>query len=111
MSKILKRLVKENLLLSVKGPNGGFMLHPQTLSLPVFSVVRITDGLSTFNNCVLCLTACNMQNPCPLHDKMQAAKKILKRTLSDTTIGALLLTENKLFLESITTNKGDKLSK
>ena len=38
MGKILKRLVKENILLSTKGPYGGFSLHQQTLSLPLLPI-------------------------------------------------------------------------
>ena len=102
MGKILKMLVKHNVLYSTKGPNGGFKVNELTLSTPVLKIVEITDGLSAFDNCVLRLHKCDAQNPCPLHYQMDGIKETLKRELT-TTIGDLLNKDKKDFLRSITT--------
>ncbi|MBD0350365.1 MAG: Rrf2 family transcriptional regulator [Flavisolibacter sp.] len=107
MGKILKKLVKENLLLSSKGPYGGFSLHPQALSVPLVSVVEITDGLSTFHQCVLRLKGCNPQEPCPLHNQMDSVKAGLLGVLETTTIQDLLQSDKKGFIKSIATNDID----
>ena len=107
--KILKRLVKENLLISAKGPHGGFSLHPQTLSTSLFKMVEITDGLTSFKNCVLRLRACNSENPCPLHSKMIEIKLAMKDVLEKTLISDLLEEDKEEFIKSICTLDVDEV--
>jgi Rrf2 family protein len=99
--KILKRLVKEKLLISTKGPYGGFSLHPQTLTTSILKVVEITEGLSAFQSCVLRIRECNLGNPCPMHGKMVEIKSELKKVLEKTIIADLLNNENEEFIKSI----------
>lgn len=101
--KILKRLVKENLLISAKGPHGGFTLHPQTLSTSVFQIFEITDGLTSFQSCVLRLKECNSENPCPLHAKMVELKIAMKDVLAKTLICDLLEEDKEEFIKSLST--------
>lgn len=101
MRKIMKKLVKENLLFSSKGPNGGFSLHQRTLNVPLVAVLEVTDGLSTLEGCVLRLNECNKQNPCPLHDSMEQMKTTLRQKLETTTIAQLLGDDKSNFLKSI----------
>lgn len=103
LSKVFKRLVQQELLASVKGPNGGYALTKDTLSTPLIHVEAITDGLDTFNNCVLRLRACNATNPCPMHFQMLAIKEPLRHLMETTTIASLLLPDKALFLKSIAT--------
>lgn len=103
MGKILKNLVKEEVLTSVKGPTGGFSLHEQTLCLPLIQVLAITDGLGLFSNCVLRLQECNASNPCPMHYWMDPINTELKAILSNTTIGDLLNGSNPHFIKSLST--------
>ena len=109
MGKIMKRLAKESLLVSSKGPYGGFTLHANTLSTPLFRVVEITDGLLGFKTCVLRLNECNTDNPCPLHNKIEDIKHQLKDLLQSTTVGDLLKSDKKEFIKSIATETIDQL--
>ena len=103
MGKVLKQLVKEKLLYSTKGPYGGFYLQEDTLSKPVLNIVAITDGLTGFKKCVLRFSECNLQNPCPMHKKVEAIVKELQKVIGETTIGELMSNDKKLLLESIAT--------
>lgn len=103
MGKVLKRLVKENILNSVKGPTGGFYLREKTLSTPVLTIVAITDGLAGFKTCVLRFVECNLQNPCPMHAKVEATIKELKEMIGETTVGELLTNDKERLLASIAT--------
>jgi Rrf2 family protein len=105
MGKIMKRLVKEGLLLSVKGPYGGFSLSGVTLQTPLYRLIEITDGLSTFDNCVLRLRACSSANPCPLHFQMVAIKNSLQELLVGTMILDLLQHDKEKFIQSIATEE------
>lgn len=101
MAKTLKKLVKEKVLSSVKGPAGGFALHPETLKLPLMRLMEITDGLDLFQTCVLRLTACTATRPCPMHHQMEGVNSGLKRILSQTTLGDLMKGEKSDFLDSL----------
>lgn len=103
MAKVLKRLVKENLLNSTKGPHGGFYLRDDTLTIPVLKLVALTDGLDGFKKCVLRFNECNPQNPCPMHHKVEAIIQDLKKMVGDTTIGNLLIADKNRLLASIAT--------
>ena len=104
MSKILKKLVKTNVLSSIKGPSGGFTINQHTLKIPLIEIVDLTDGLLAFKNCVLKLNECNAENPCPLHYQVEGVKTKLKSILSETTIGDLLKDNKIEFIKSISTN-------
>jgi Rrf2 family iron-sulfur cluster assembly transcriptional regulator len=101
MGKILKKLAKEGVLSSTKGPSGGFTINKDTLSLSLIRIMQITDGLSPLQNCVLRMTECHASNPCPMHRRMEMIKSGLLAVLSDTSIGDLLNNDKTGFLKSI----------
>jgi Rrf2 family protein len=103
MGKIMKKLAKEKILISTKGPSGGFMLNEHTLKMPLMELVNITDGVEIFDNCVLRAKECNSANPCPMHFQIESVKHNLKSILSDTTIGDLLEEDKSEFIKSIST--------
>jgi Rrf2 family transcriptional regulator, iron-sulfur cluster assembly transcription factor len=103
MSKILKNLAKHGILHSIKGPNGGFNINEHTMGTTVLTIVKITEGLAAFDNCVLRLHKCDAQNPCPLHQKIAESKETLRKELASTTIEDLVRTDKKDFIKSITT--------
>jgi Rrf2 family transcriptional regulator, iron-sulfur cluster assembly transcription factor len=103
MGKIMKKLAKEKMLVSTKGPSGGFILNEHTLQMSLLSVIEIIDGVEIFDSCALRAKECNSLSPCPMHFQLESVKHNLKSILSDTTIGDLL-EENKLeFIKSIAT--------
>ena len=108
MGKILKKLVKEKVLLSSKGPMGGFTIHKDTLQLPLIRLIEITDSLNLFHTCVLRLDECNALNPCPMHYQIAKVNANLKNILSNTTVGDLLNRDRADFIKSLSTNAGLK---
>ncbi|MGZ3845806.1 MAG: RrF2 family transcriptional regulator [Flavisolibacter sp.] len=103
MGKIMKRLAKEKILISTKGPSGGFMLNENTLDMHLMDLIVITDGVEIFDNCVLRAKECNSDNPCPLHAQIDSVKRNLKSILADTTLGDLLEGDKAEFIRSIST--------
>ena len=105
MGKILKRLVKEKMIASSKGPLGGFTITERTLQAPLMDLVMITDGPEIFQSCVLSVRECSSVNPCPLHYQVEEVKTRLTSVLNNNSI-ADLLTENKPdFIKSIATGE------
>ena len=109
MGKIMKKLVKERLLASSKGPSGGFTLHEISLATPLARIAEITEGPDFFGKCVLMMKECNSTNPCPLHFQMEVVKNRMKAVLSGTSISDLLNDSRDDFIKSITTRDFEKI--
>jgi Rrf2 family protein len=90
LAKIMKLLVKEGILSSSKGPNGGFFVNNATLSTNLITLLTITDGKDQFVNCVLHFRHCNEGNPCPLHEQVKEYRKCFHDLLADVTIENLV---------------------
>ena len=75
LAKILKAMVKADILKSTRGPGGGFFIHPGTLSTSLIDIVILIEGSAYFNTCLLSLRKCNASRPCPLHDRLDRHKK------------------------------------
>ena len=103
LAKIMKRVVKEGILDSTKGPYGGFSVNGKTLSLPLIRLLGTTDGMEQFNICVLQFRTCDHINPCPLHTEMDMVKQKLIMVLNEITIADLLRQDKKKFINSIAT--------
>lgn len=103
LSKIMKKLVKHGILLSVRGPHGGFYMSEKTMTTSLFDLVILTGGHAQWDNCVLRLKKCNASHPCPLHHKMQACKREMHELFTRTTIKDLLDPGKPDFIKSIST--------
>jgi Rrf2 family protein len=103
MGKIMKKLAKEKILISTKGPSGGFILNEHTMKMPLMDLIVVIDGVEIFDSCVLRAKECNSANPCPMHAQIESVKHNLKSILSDTTIGDLLEEDKPEFIRSIST--------
>ncbi len=104
LGKILRKLVKENLLKSVKGPMGGFSLNENSLAVPLMNILEITDGIACFKTCVLKWKECDAENPCPMHAEIEKIKIQLQQMLMDTTINDLMKDDKHSLMHSITTS-------
>jgi Rrf2 family protein len=103
-SKVLKKLAKHDLLVSTKGPYGGFGLHKKTLGSNLLTILEVIEGLEMFHTCTLRFNTCNSNNPCPLHFKLENQRNQLKEVLESTIISELLQLDKKDFIKSITTD-------
>jgi Rrf2 family iron-sulfur cluster assembly transcriptional regulator len=110
MAKILKTLVKEGFLASVKGPRRGFSVLPEVLSSPLIDLLAITDGLELFQSCVLRLKACDPENPCPLHVHFLGVQRSVREILKVQSIGSFLETGKEVLLRSLSADSPDTLS-
>jgi Rrf2 family transcriptional regulator, iron-sulfur cluster assembly transcription factor len=102
LGKIMKRLVKAGILISIKGPNGGFSISERTVSTKLISLVFLIDGRNRFERCVLHIHECTAMNPCPLHNKMEEYRKGLDTIITETTIGDMIVSDKVALMQSIT---------
>jgi len=89
-AKILQALAKEGLVISSKGPTGGYEISAKkSADVTLLQIVKAIDGNKIYNGCALGLKQCNAEKPCPLHDQFVAIRGELKAMLTKTTIQSL----------------------
>lgn len=103
LGKILQRLSKNNIIQSVKGPNGGFFINEKAKKIKLIKIIEITDGLSIFENCALGLNHCSDEHPCPLHEEFAEQRKGLYQLYNSKTINDLVqsLKSGNAFIRNI----------
>lgn len=90
LGKILQNLVKQKLLVSTKGPNGGFALAKGTSEISLWDIVTRVDGEEFFTNCLISLEPCKTHDPtkplCPVHAQYDKLRKEICTFYKETSL-------------------------
>ncbi|WP_217605612.1 Rrf2 family transcriptional regulator [Chitinophaga sp. GbtcB8] len=86
IAKILQDLGRKGLVLSLKGPTGGFYLDNRTLKCTLADIVKAIDGDKLFSGCGLGLEYCSDVKPCPLHHEFKKIREDIYKTLQSTKL-------------------------
>lgn len=87
--KVLQNLTRRKLIRSFKGVRGGYELARPAASISVDDIVIATDGGGTLEGCVLGLSECSEENPCPLHNSWKDVRLRLTEIMEETTLADL----------------------
>jgi len=101
-AKILQMLAKNDIIDSMKGPNGGFeMSDEKRARVKMIQIVTAIDGNKIFDGCALGLKLCNEKKPCPLHNSFKPIRNSLKNMLETNTVDAVAtnMDEGNFFLK------------
>jgi len=91
-SKILQLLSRNQIIISEKGPTGGYSIDRSKLEKVMLSdLVFAIDGNSVYEGCGLGLKRCNEKKPCPAHFQFKKIRNELKEMLETTTLLDLAL--------------------
>jgi Rrf2 family protein len=90
LSKTLNRLVRRGVLVSGRGPHGGFRLARRAEDLPVADVVAEFEDRGAEGKCPMGGRTCDPERPCAAHDQWQAWSSQRSRWLDGTTVADLL---------------------
>ncbi|QGY44228.1 Rrf2 family transcriptional regulator [Maribellus comscasis] len=90
LGKILQNLVKQKLLVSTKGPNGGFAIAKKTDEITLWDIVIKVDGEEFFTNCLISLEPCKTHDPskplCPVHAQYDKLRGEISSFYQKTTL-------------------------
>lgn len=90
LAKILQQLAKHKILISMKGPHGGFSLLKESKKITLLDIVKIIDGEEIFTNCIMhnanCANVDKNEYSCPLHDDYAAIRTELIELFGSKTI-------------------------
>lgn len=100
LAKTLQVLVKNKLISSIKGRNGGFYLTEENKKNSLLSIVKAYSDSGFLHDCFLGLSECKDDTPCPIHFVIKPLKTKFLKELSSTTINDLLkgVKEGKTYL-------------
>ena len=79
VGKMLQVLVKEEVINSVKGPNGGFYISEKQKNQPIIYIVEAIDGKEVFKQCGLGFSKCSSAHPCPIHDDYKVVRDLFEK--------------------------------
>jgi Rrf2 family transcriptional regulator, iron-sulfur cluster assembly transcription factor len=91
LAKLIQRLVKKNLIHSIRGTKGGVRLNVPAEQITLF---MIADSIEDFSNgnmlCALGDYECSESSPCGVHERWTQIRDLQFSFLNDVTIAALV---------------------
>ncbi len=90
VSKILKALAKEGLLVSQRGAKGGYSLARAPEDLPVAEMIRVLEGPVALTDCAIGPSLCEHETMCAVREPWQKISRVVERALADVTLADLI---------------------
>ena len=88
LSKVLRDLVVAELVISQRGPNGGFCLARPPKEVSMLDVINAVDPLQRIRKCPLGNPA--HINLCPLHARIDRSIAMIEKEFKNTSLGEIL---------------------
>lgn len=85
LSKVLKDLVEADIIVSQRGPRGGFALARKSSQISVLDVVNAADPIRRIETCPLGIPT-HGNNLCRLHRRLDDAIALVEQTLKNASI-------------------------
>jgi Rrf2 family protein len=93
LAKILQNLSKHKLLVSTKGPHGGFGMGKDPHKTSFLDIIEIIDGLDMFHECVFGLKVCEQEEEkkelCPVHQNSRPVREAFYNLFKDQIVGEI----------------------
>jgi len=86
-AKILQQLKHHQIILTVKGPLGGYEIKKRQIArIKLKDIVSAIDGDSVYVGCGLYFNHCNEKKPCPIHNQFKLIRNQLKIMLETSSL-------------------------
>lgn len=85
-SKVLKILVAANLVVSVRGSEGGYRLSRSPEQITVASVITALDGQPALTECNVLTKKCSQDAVCAIRDNWRLINKVINTALESLTL-------------------------
>ncbi len=86
LHKVLQRLAKSGLVVSSRGPGGGYGLARPPEGVTLLELYEVVEGPLEISHCPLGEPMCGYKKQCPLGHALSKAGEELKEALSKTTL-------------------------
>ena len=85
----LRKLSQEKLVRSFKGVHGGYELARPASSIRLSEILLVGRDGALMGDCVLGLSTCNDQDPCPLHARWKDVRDEIEKRVKNTRLSDL----------------------
>lgn len=89
LAKVLQRLVRSRLLVSVQGTRGGYRLGRPAATIPVADVIQAVDGPVTMTACTTDDHRCEQYSKCSIRDPLWKIRGRILETLNTVSVADL----------------------
>lgn len=96
LPQVLATLVREGLVDSEPGPDGGYLLAVDPASVTLLRVIEASEGPIASSECVLRGGVCMKDDRCAVHDTWAQAQQALRQRLDQTNFSDLATIEDSL---------------
>jgi Rrf2 family protein len=90
LSKIMHQLARAGIVISARGPYGGFRLASAPEDVALADVVGAFDSLQNQKRCLLGRPQCSDANPCGAHEQWREVRAHITDFFRDTTVADVL---------------------
>lgn len=90
LAKLLQRLVKQHLLLSARGVNGGFQLAKKPSEISLLDIMEAMQGPAGINRCAIDSRRCSLSSTCTVHPIWVDIRKAVEKKMGKVTIAKLI---------------------
>jgi len=90
LAKVLQDLARVDLLSSVRGRGGGFLLRRPAKDIRVLEILEAVENIKRITTeCVLGLDQCNDSVPCPMHETWKKFREEFLARITSLTLADL----------------------
>jgi len=89
VSKILKMLIRKNLVVSIMGAKGGYMLARHPAEISVAEIIDAMDGPISITECSG-TTTCELESTCSTRSNWQGINHIIQDALEKVNLAAMI---------------------
>jgi Rrf2 family protein len=93
LAKVLQRLVRARVLVSVQGTRGGYRLGRSAQTIPVADVIQAVDGPVAVTACSADDHRCDQYSKCSIRDPLWKIRGRILEALTTVTVAELALDE------------------
>ena len=86
LQRLLTSLAKRELIRSVRGRNGGFVLARPARRIALADIVEAVEGFARQPQCLFGFAECRLDRPCAMHDRWARHQRAVVRTLTRATL-------------------------
>jgi FeS assembly SUF system regulator len=90
VSKVLKALAREGLLVSQRGSKGGYRLAQEPEELTVSEMIRVLEGPVALTDCAIGPSLCEHETMCAVREPWQLISRVVEKALADVTLADLV---------------------
>ncbi len=90
LAKIVQRLVRRHILVSLRGMKGGFMLAAKPSQISLLDILESIQGPTGINVCAIDSRRCRLSATCSVHPVWVQIRKEVERRLKKQTIAKLI---------------------